>query len=343
MNQSVNNIFKHIAGNRSLEETPLEKLKILAEGYPYFPIAQLFLAKKLKDEYSNSYTSQSQKSVLYFSNPFWFDYLMNVENVTGADEEEAKVAGLENIEKIQSTVAATETEEQYKLEPETKETLAEKPDAVEESPQTISETATVVENENVENISTDELETAIKIETISPIANKEIATESESIAEKVPNETEAVDEHEKMFRSIKAMLDASFEEADADVNNTDIPIDPYYTIDYFASQGIKLDLDNPNDKLGQNLKRFTQWLRHMKKLGPEDAGREIENTQADEEEQKMADTSNKMREVVTEAMASFLEKQGKKGKAIELYTKLSFLNPDKSVYFAAQIQKLKDF
>ena len=81
----------------------------------------------------------------------------------------------------------------------------------------------------------------------------------------------------------------------------------------------------------------------MKKLGPEDAGREIESTHDDEEVQKMADTSNKVREVVTEAMASVLEKQGKKGKAIELYTKLSFLNPDKSVYFAAQIQKLKDF
>ena len=327
MNQSVNNIFKHIAGSRSLEETTLEKLKILAEGYPYFPIAQLFLAKKLKDERSNSYTSQAQKSVLYFSNPFWFDYLLNIENVTGAEEEATKLDILKNIETEQSEVAAIETGVEQKMEPEIKETIIEEPDAIEESSKTISKKTTVFENENVENNFTDELQTAIEIETVSRIAN----------------ETEAIDEHEKMFRSIKAMLDASSEEADADVNNTDIPIDPYYTIDYFASQGIKLDLDNPNDKLGQNLKRFTQWLRHMKKLGPEDAGREIESTKADEEVQKMADTSNKVREVVTEAMASVLEKQGKKGKAIELYTKLSFLNPDKSVYFAAQIQKLKDF
>ena len=269
--------------------------------------------------------------------------MLNIENVTGADDDGAKTESLENIVPEQFTVAATETGEEQKQKPTTNETIIEEPGVVEESPQTISETATVAENENVENISTHELQTAIEIEPISPISNEEIATESESKAEKVTNETEAVDEHEKMFRSIKAMLDASSEEADADVNNTDIPIDPYYTIDYFASQGIKLDLDNPNDKLGQNLKRFTQWLRHMKKLGPEDAGREIENTQADEEVQKMADTSNKVREVVTEAMASVLEKQGKKGKAIELYTKLSFLNPDKSVYFAAQIQKLKDF
>ena len=150
------------------------------------------------------------------------------------------------------------------------------------------------------------------------------------------------DEHEKMFQNIKAMLDATSEEADADVENTFIPIDPYYTIDYFASQGIKLELDpNPKDELGQHLKKFTQWLKHMKKLGPEDATEVIARTETEADIQKIADSSNTVREVVTEAMASVLEKQGKKDKAIELYKKLSFLNPDKSTYFAGKIKNLK--
>jgi hypothetical protein len=155
------------------------------------------------------------------------------------------------------------------------------------------------------------------------------------------DETEEADEHEKMFQNIKAMLDASAKEANADVKNAALPIDPYYTVDYFASQGIKLDLKKTEpDKLGKQVKKFTQWLKHMKKLGPEDA-LAAERISPDEvEAQRMADASNTAREVVTEAMALVLEKQGKKAKAIQLYRKLTFLNPDKSTYFASKIKNL---
>lgn len=149
------------------------------------------------------------------------------------------------------------------------------------------------------------------------------------------------DEHEKMFQSIKAMLDASTDEAGKDVEGGIIPMDPYHTIDYFASQGIKLELEpNPQDKLGMQLKKFTHWLRQMKKLGPEDA---LDNEETPEEAavQQIADSSNTAREVVTEAMAMVLEKQGKNEKAVQLYIKLSFLNPHKSSYFADKIKNLK--
>jgi hypothetical protein len=150
------------------------------------------------------------------------------------------------------------------------------------------------------------------------------------------------DEHEVMFQNIKAMLDASAEEAGKETEGGVIPLDPYHTIDYFASQGIKLELDpNPQDKLGKQLKKFTHWLKHMKKLGPEDALESAEDAQAEADVQQIADTSNTAREVVTEAMATVLEKQGKKEKAVQLYIKLSFLNPDKSAYFADKIKKLK--
>src|SRR5450432_3630739 len=42
---------------------------------------------------------------------------------------------------------------------------------------------------------------------------------------------------------------------------------PYHMIDYFASQGIKLVLeDQPADSFGKQLKSFTDWLKVMKKL-----------------------------------------------------------------------------
>jgi len=46
-------------------------------------------------------------------------------------------------------------------------------------------------------------------------------------------------------------------------------------------------------------------------------------------------------DVVTEAMADVWEKQGNHEKAIETYRKLSLLNPSKSAYFAAKIERIK--
>jgi len=40
-------------------------------------------------------------------------------------------------------------------------------------------------------------------------------------------------------------------------------------------------------------------------------------------------------------MAEVLVKQGKSEKAIEMYQKLSLLNPSKSAYFAAKIERIK--
>jgi hypothetical protein len=174
--------------------------------------------------------------------------------------------------------------------------------------------------------------------------NTDLPLEDNLIANKLPEVKPEQDEHERMFLNIKAMLDATSEEANAETKEAYVPIDPYYTIDYFASQGIKLDLDqNPNDQLGRNLKKFTQWLKHMKKLGPEDALETMKGAETESDIQQIADSSNVIKEVVTEAMASVLEKQGKKDKAIELYNKLSFLNPDKSAYFANKIKNLKGF
>jgi hypothetical protein len=185
---------------------------------------------------------------------------------------------------------------------------------------------------------------AIPIEQVASTPEVPTLTEVETTPENHVAQREEIDEHEKMFRNIKAMLDASAEEANADTKDAPVPIDPYYTIDYFASQGIKLDLDkNPDDKLGKQVKKFTQWLKHMKKLGPEDAIPAETISQGEIEAQQIADSSNKAREVVTEAMALVLEKQGKNAKAIELYKKLSFLNPHKNAYFADKIKNLNGF
>ena len=121
----------------------------------------------------------------------------------------------------------------------------------------------------------------------------------------------------------------------------DFEMEPYYTIDYFASQGIKVDLtQQPQDKLTKQLLKFTDWLKKMKTVSPnpQDLGTDPELEKAI---QGIAQTSNEAKEIATETMAEVFVKQGKIDKAVQLYIKLSFLDPEKSSYFAAKIQQLK--
>ncbi len=114
-----------------------------------------------------------------------------------------------------------------------------------------------------------------------------------------------------------------------------------HTVDYFASQGIKIDLtQQPQDKLTMQMRRFTDWLKQIKKTdaNPQDLGTDPELEKAI---QNIAKTSIEAKEIVTETMADVFIKQGKVSKAIQLYIKLSFLDPAKSTYFASKIQQLK--
>lgn len=127
-----------------------------------------------------------------------------------------------------------------------------------------------------------------------------------------------------------------------DPNEDLIPVEPLHTVDYFASQGIKLSqIENEGqDKLSLKLKSFTEWLKTMKRIHPEKLETSPEQVQT--VIQHIAENSNKHKEVLTEAIAEVFAKQGLKHKAIDVYKKLSLQDPDKSAYFAAKISKLNE-
>lgn len=114
----------------------------------------------------------------------------------------------------------------------------------------------------------------------------------------------------------------------------------YHTIDYFASQGIKLMQEELKDKLGKQLKSFTDWLRSMKRIGPMETNTSLDEV-TNQSIQRIAEHSVEEKEVLTEAMAEVWAKQGNADKAIRVYEKLSLLNPAKSPYFAGRIEQLK--
>ena len=201
-------------------------------------------------------------------------------------------------------------------------------------PVAINETPTITETQIERN--KEEIE-------ISP----EIPNPTELSVQTISNDGEQTEIHEASTTNNQQPI-ASNEQPETsnqqpETNPKPLAFEPFHTVDYFASQGIKIKLDeNPTDKFSKQLKSFTEWLKTMKKLP---SGEVIPaTTHAASVEQKveqLAETSLNKADVITEAMAEVWEKQGNSEKAIEIYQKLSLLEPSKSPYFATRISGLK--
>ena len=154
-----------------------------------------------------------------------------------------------------------------------------------------------------------------------------------SLAQKISTKENLEKEKEPIKIVIKDKLEPKKSEEDP------LAFEPYHTIDYFASQGIKFTENKTADKLTVQMKSFTEWLKSMKKINADNLPQVDEQTE--KKIQIIAEGSNTVSEVVTESMAEVLIKQGKTDGAIEIYQKLSLINPSKLAYFAAQIDSLK--
>lgn len=301
MNQARKNIVTELAARLSLQGKTNEELTEIINRYPYFGFPQFLLTQKLIAEHDAGATKQLQHATLYFSNPFWMDYLLRENDAVVND---VKKAAEKVEEKNLLNDEVTNVDEAAE-----KNTKEQEPDFTE-----------IIVDETLQG------------------SNEAITFESSAETES----EEAVDEaeREKLSKLIEQHLSEFKRPVDA---SEEIPIEKrvLHAIDYFASQGIKLDPRLLNqDMLGSKVKKFTDWLKQMKRMNenPTDLGTDVETEHLIE---KIAQSSNEAKEVITETMADVLKKQGKKDKAIQLYQKLSFLNPAKSTYFAAKINELK--
>jgi hypothetical protein len=167
---------------------------------------------------------------------------------------------------------------------------------------------------------------------MSPVESTEPFTETAAI-EEIPGTEPVATDPPLENPAFKAMLDTPA--------GTELLFEPYHTVDYFASQGIRFrEEEKPADKFGQQLRSFTEWLKTLKKV-PASAIQLANEPATEEKVVKLAETSIQDRDIYTEAMAEVWEKQGNRSKAIDIYSKLSLLEPAKSTYFAAKIEELK--
>ncbi len=305
--KTENNILYQLTGKHSFEETTVEELNHITASLPYFGPAQLLLAKKMQLSKNDGLQKQVQKTALHFSNPFWLHYQLIKDEWNNDKDEEALTGN-----------SAT-----------TADVLEQKIAVIEEKPeefliQPIAESGPA-HSENLHDTLTEE------------------TTSEENIdkREDAPEEINSLSSNEKMTGILAEQL-AEFNKPVEENAEIRIETEPYYTVDYFASQGIKLQaIEDAKDKLTVKMRKFTDWLREMKRINPHptDLGSDEATVHLI---QDIAETSNISKEIITETMAEVLAKQGKLDKAIQVYIKLSFLNPSRSAYFVAKIRELKD-
>src|SRR6476469_4816751 len=320
MNMVEGKIVHLLTGKNSLAEVTVNELKTIADSQPYFSVAQLLLAKKMKQDNHPEYLQQVQKTALYFPNVHWLHYQLNDDEFKGSSEES-------------KTSDTTES-----LQPEEKVPSNETENLSDSSFNTVQENEIEVDVDREIFIPSAAPEQEKSDTTLTEVYSAEQSNADEDvIADTEPLPAEA-------SSKLSEMIEQQVKEFNKEVTpESKLPIEPepFHTVDYFASQGIKLNAQQmQQDQLGSRVRKFTDWLKQMKRVQsePADLGTDPE---LEHVVQDIADTSNKAREIVTEAMAEVLVKQGKAEKAIQLYIKLSFLNPDKSAYFAAKIQELK--
>ena len=282
-------------------------LKQLAEEHPYFSPAQFFLLQQT-DTNDEGYTKQAAKANTLFNNPYWLNFQLLREQQPAEITDTTIPVAEERTDIVENTI--------------------EEPQQNEPTQQYVPETSytTIPEQEKKISIAEDTIEQPQQNEPVpqypvNNIAENTVEAAPAIIAEEKTNALNQVNGNEEQ-----------------------LIFQPLYTSDYFASQGIKLSEEvQANDKLGKQLKSFTDWLKTMKKIAPDKIQIDHNHTsQNDSAIQTLAEKSNTDGEVLTETMADIFIQQGKAQKAIETYEKLSLLNPVKSAYFASKIEHLKE-
>jgi hypothetical protein len=407
MTYSMQPIIKHLFQADTLEDVSRERLEAFVEEYPSFGIGHYLLSRKLQAEDDDRFTGEIQRTNLYFTNPFWLQWLLENTGTNGTrttarsptpatpaatPQQQEPVAEVPVISPQEPAAEWSEmppeepAAELSELPQQEQPSVPDEPIRDEEPPFILEEPRFSEETTSHEETAPAEVPATIRLsasesllqnlreakelrqslvrmnEEVAPDAGVIIVPEETTIPAEVADTPEITPAPETVPEVTPAPeIPVAPESTPApempvahEVTASGAPLpdppppaapplafEPYHTIDYFASQGIRLTQDeNPSDALGKQLKSFTEWLRVMRRLPQKD--REIvPDIAAERTIQTIAAHSIEGKEVVTEAMAEVLAKQGMPEKARDIYRKLSLLDPGKNAYFAAKIEQLK--
>lgn len=334
MNNELKYITEHLLNNSSLENIAVADLQNIVDEHPYFVAGQLLLAWKLSHSDTNDSNEKVNKAALYFNNPLWLHLLLYGNSATTRNIHIENVSS--DTEIIDSTEIQTDNPIGEMNDSDFKEefsSLSSIP-ATEELVDNIAEAKQANANHSVD-------ETTFVDHTFSEtnhLTEPALQADQDESLNPAFTNSESSDDQSSASESTDLLPDSQDQESS--VKDSSPSFEPFHTVDYFASQGIKLQqAELGKDKLGQQLRSFTEWLRSMKRLPQSEMEAPIDDI-TQRSISRIAEHSIEEKEVLTEAMAEVWTKQGNREKAITIYHKLSLQNPSKSAYFAAKIEQL---
>lgn len=347
MGNRIQALAQPLLGKASIEECSVEEVKHLAQRHPYFAPAQFLLLQKLKDVGADEAEAQQQKAVLYYPDPLQFDYFISADNFQ-TEKDLISVTETGQRDEIIETLGENATP--YNVDVSLHDPISEEDILTAEEVAVENESALQSNTEvsiNEENVQQDEIVIQNKFIADDEKIDKTDTHHSDQSDAEFPvlqNENVPATEVENKFEEADQHLpvgDKPLAIQSETVTSKDFVFEPYYTVDYFASQGIKTVAEElPKDTLGKGLKSFTEWLKTMKRLPSAQLSIATE-TLAEKNVETMANSSVSSSEIVTETMAEVWAKQGNREKAIDIYNKLSLLHPSKKAFFAGKIENLK--
>lgn len=314
MNLLQEKALYHLTGQMKNGELAGVSLEKIVSNYPYFGPAQSLLACHYHTVGHPLATEQSARATLFYSNPRWWAFQL---------EEAIQSNNNQSVSQI------------LMPEQDASPVILNSPNLPEE----ISAPLEDIPFTPPDEVATTQSITIPTVEAVKEILRKIDGGISENmpISEGKPIQPASEPVPGRLTQLLQSQL-SSFQQPVQSTDKLDYQqAEPMHTVDYFASQGIKLNLKQaPKDALTNKLLSFTDWLRQVKQ-----SEKSTEVSQMEKKVSEDASHSVRKEEVVTEAMAEVLLRQGHREQAIQLFTKLSFQIPEKSSYFAGRIEQIK--
>ena len=344
-----------------------------ASEYPYSALASFLLLYHYKKTSNPAFETFAKKTALLFNNPQWLQFQLFDQSAPNSGEEiindgnvgQEIAEGTTNNNEIPLENSPAENVPEESAPNSEREIISEENFQQDSEERSTDNNEIPIEPSSTENVTEESAFSIAHVDKVEEVNNNSVV--ESQVQETLDHETEKQENSEEAALSnslqtneivenknilnetattgtaisenpVAEKIEAENENATSE--NEPITFEPLHAVDYFASQGIKItDELLSNDKLGSQMKSFTDWLKSMKKLHP--GKLEEQSLAAEKLIQASANESNSNTEILTEAMAEVLIKQDKRDKAIEMFSKLSLINPSKSAYFAARIESIK--
>jgi ribosomal protein S30 len=331
------NFIQALTSSEHLAALPIADLEKCAQEYPYASVLQLLRYKKC----GKISKKQKQNLFLHFDNPLHFSVRLG--KVASATATENKKA---------------ETKESSKPEiVKAKETSGKKKMRV--------AVPNVVSKKAAELALTEELAETSEEHNRDEALKKALAEQEKNIEDTRKLEAEEVSAKENEADNNEKIMESSEEDVlqliqdlpeENPIPTTESQLSP--EIDSGNSEKVA-DEEDPGDLMV--MLSFTDWLQYFKakKESEEEDKKGKDAIRSAWQKEKLAEAMDDEEDVVpdeifekamksvsfgdglvTEPLAELYVNQGKTEKAVELYKKLSLLNPEKKVYFASRIKEL---